>query len=144
MATAATETGPPLRVMVVDDHEVVRDGIKALLNEADGILVVGEAGTVREAVACAEALHPDIIVMDVRLPDGSGIDATHEIRASHPDTHVLMLTTYADDDAMLASIMAGASGYVLKQVRGSDLVRAVRTVGRGQKSPRCHGDQRRA
>ncbi len=132
MATAISETGPPLRVMVVDDHEVVRDGIKALLNEADGILVVGEAGTVREAVACAEVVHPDVIVMDVRLTDGSGIDATREIRASHPDTHVLMLTSYADDDAMLASIMAGAAGYVLKQVRGGDLVRAVRTVGTGQ------------
>jgi two-component system, NarL family, response regulator DevR len=132
MAPAAIETGLPLRVMVVDDHEVVRDGIKALLNEADGILVVGEAGTVREAVACAEAVHPDVIVMDVRLTDGSGIDATREIRASHPDTHILILTSYADDDAMLASIMAGAAGYVLKQVLGGDLVSAVRTVGTGQ------------
>jgi DNA-binding NarL/FixJ family response regulator len=120
-----------LRVMLVDDHEVIRDGIKALLNEAEGILVVGEAGTVREAVLCAEAVRPDVIVMDVRLTDGSGIDATRQIRANHPETHVLMLTSYADDDAMLASIMAGASGYVLKQVRGGDLVRAVRTVGTG-------------
>lgn len=126
------ETGSPLRVMVVDDHEVVRDGIKALLNEADGILVVGEAGTVREAVACAEAVHPDVIVMDVRLTDGSGIDATRQIRASHSETRVLMLTSYADDDAMLASIMAGAAGYVLKQVQGGDLVRALRAVGAGQ------------
>jgi two-component system, NarL family, response regulator DevR len=132
MAIAISETGPRLRVMVVDDHEIVRDGIKALLNEADGILVVGEAGTVREAVARAEAVHPDVILMDVRLTDGSGIDATREIRASHPDMHVLMLTSYADDDAMLASIMAGAAGYVLKQVLGGDLVRAVRTVGTGQ------------
>jgi two-component system, NarL family, response regulator DevR len=130
-------TGPAmiagaLRVMLVDDHEVIRDGIKALLTEAEGILVVGEAGTVREAVLCAEAVRPDVIVMDVRLTDGSGIDATRQIRANHPETHVLILTSYADDDAMLASIMAGASGYVLKQVRGGDLVRAVRTVGTGQ------------
>lgn len=133
MAIATGEATLPLRVMVVDDHELVRDGIKALLNEADGILVVGEAGTVREAVACAEAVLPDVILMDVRLTDGSGIDATREILASQPATHVLMLTSYADDDAMLASIMAGAAGYFLKQVRGGELVHAVRTVGTGQK-----------
>lgn len=133
MGTAASATAAPaLRVMVVDDHEIVRDGIKALLAEAAGILVVGEAGGVREAVLCAEAVRPDVIVMDVRLTDGSGIDATRQIRADHPETYVLMLTSYADDDAMLASIMAGASGYVLKQVQGGDLVRAVRTVGTGQ------------
>jgi DNA-binding NarL/FixJ family response regulator len=125
-------TAGALRVMLVDDHEVIRDGIKALLNEAEGLQVVGEAGTVREAILCAEAVRPDVIVMDVRLTDGSGIDATRQIRANHPETHVLMLTSYADDEAMLASIMAGASGYVLKQIRGGDLVRAVRTVGSGQ------------
>ena len=122
----------PIRVMVVDDFEIVRDGIKALLADAEGIEIVGEAGTVRDAVTRAAALQPDVIVMDVRLTDGSGIDATREILASRPGTRVLMLTTYADDDAMLASIMAGAAGYVLKQVRGGDLLRAIRTVGAGQ------------
>ncbi|HEY0493616.1 MAG TPA: response regulator transcription factor [Candidatus Dormibacteraeota bacterium] len=130
--TGSAMTAGALRVMLVDDHEVIRDGIKALLNEAEGLQVVGEAGTVREAILCAEAVRPDVIVMDVRLTDGSGIDATRQIRANHPETHVLMLTSYADDEAMLASIMAGASGYVLKQIRGGDLVRAVRTVGSGQ------------
>ncbi|MEO6796462.1 MAG: response regulator transcription factor [Candidatus Dormibacter sp.] len=128
----AGELSPRLRVMVVDDFEIVRDGIKALLAGAEGIEVVGEAGTVRDAVARAATLEPDVIVMDVRLTDGSGIDATREILASRPGTRVLMLTTYSDDDAMLASIMAGAAGYVLKQVRGGDLVRAIRTVGAGQ------------
>jgi DNA-binding NarL/FixJ family response regulator len=118
--------------MVVDDFEIVRDGIKALLADAEGIEIVGEAGTVRDSVVRAAALQPDVIVMDVRLTDGSGIDATREILASRPGTRVLMLTTYADDDAMLASIMAGAGGYVLKQVRGGDLLRAIRTVGAGQ------------
>lgn len=128
----AAELSPRLRVMVVDDFEIVRDGIKALLADAEGIQVVGEAGTVRDAVTRAAALEPDVIVMDVRLTDGSGIDATREILASRPGTRVLMLTTYSDDDAMLASIMAGAAGYVLKQVRGGDLVRAIRTVGAGR------------
>jgi DNA-binding NarL/FixJ family response regulator len=132
MALAGAEFSPRLRVMVVDDFEIVRDGIKALLADAEGIEIVGEAGTVRDSVVRAAALQPDVIVMDVRLTDGSGIDATREILASRPGTRVLMLTTYADDDAMLASIMAGAGGYVLKQVRGGDLLRAIRTVGAGQ------------
>ncbi len=132
MALAGAEFSPRLRVMVVDDFEIVRDGIKALLADAEGIEIVGEAGTVRDSVVRAAALQPDVIVMDVRLTDGSGIDATREILASRPGTRVLMLTTYADDDAMLASIMAGAAGYVLKQVRGGDLLRAIRTVGAGQ------------
>jgi two-component system, NarL family, response regulator DevR len=122
----------PLRVMIVDDHELVRNGIKSLLAEEDDITVVAEAGGVREAVERAEWARPDIVVMDIRLPDGSGIDATREIRARLPNTQVLMLTTYADDEALFASIMAGAAGYVLKQVKGSDLVRAIRGVGAGQ------------
>ena len=127
-----TEQEESLRVMLVDDHEVVRDGVKSLLEAAGGILVVAEAATVREAVANAERSFPHVIVMDVRLADGSGIEATREIRSRRPDTAVLMLTSFADDDALFASIMAGAAGYVLKQIRGDDLVQAVRAVGRGE------------
>jgi len=122
----------PLRIMIVDDHEVVRDGIKSLLAEEQGLSVTGEAGGVREAIERAEWARPDVVVMDIRLPDGSGIDATREIRARLPNTQVLMLTTFADDEALFASIMAGAAGYVLKQVHGGDLVRAIRAVGAGQ------------
>jgi len=122
----------PLRIMIVDDHEVVRDGIKALLAEEEGLTIAGEAGGVREAIERVESARPDVVVMDIRLPDGSGIDATREIRARLPNTQVLMLTTFADDEALFASIMAGAAGYVLKQVLGGDLVRAIRAVGAGQ------------
>jgi two-component system, NarL family, response regulator DevR len=123
---------PPLRVMLVDDHEVVRDGIRALLVGTEDIVVCAEAGSVREAVAEAERALPDVIVMDVRLSDGSGIEATRDIRAQRPATQVLMLTSFADDEALFASIMAGASGYVLKQIKGGELVRAIRAVGEGQ------------
>jgi two-component system response regulator DevR len=122
----------PLRVVLVDDHEVVRNGIKALLQETPDVSVVGEAGTVKDAIERAEWARPDVVIMDVRLPDGSGIEATREIRARLPNTQVLMLTTFSDDEALFASIMAGAAGYVLKQIKGADLVRAVRTVGRGE------------
>jgi two-component system response regulator DevR len=122
----------PLRVVLVDDHEVVRNGIKALLEETPDVSVVGEAGTVKDAIARVEWARPDVVIMDVRLPDGSGIEATREIRAKLPNTQVLMLTTFADDEALFASIMAGAAGYVLKQIKGADLVRAVLTVGRGE------------
>jgi two-component system, NarL family, response regulator DevR len=122
----------PLRVVLVDDHEVVRNGIKALLEEAPDVSVVGEAGTVKDAIERAVWARPDVVIMDVRLPDGSGIEATREIRARLPNTQVLMLTTFADDEALFASIMAGAAGYVLKQIKGADLVRAVQTVGRGE------------
>lgn len=123
---------PPLRVMLVDDHEVVRSGIRGLLADAADIVVVGEAASAREAVTLAERTLPDVIVMDIRLGDGSGIEATREIRAQRPDTHVLMLTSFEDDEALFSSIMAGAAGYVLKQIKGPDLVSAIRTVGRGQ------------
>jgi DNA-binding NarL/FixJ family response regulator len=123
---------PPLRVMLVDDHEVVRDGIKALLAGTEDIVVCAEAGSVRQAVAEAERALPDVIVMDVRLSDGSGIEATRDIRAQRPATQVLMLTSFADDEALFASIMAGAAGYVLKQIKGGELVRAIRAVGQGQ------------
>jgi DNA-binding NarL/FixJ family response regulator len=121
-----------VRVMVVDDHEVVRDGLRMLLQNVSGIHVVAEAGSVRESLVQAERTRPDVIVMDVRLTDGSGIEATREIRARRPSTKVLMLTSFADDEALFASIMAGASGYVLKQVQGTELVRAIQTVSAGQ------------
>jgi two-component system, NarL family, response regulator DevR len=123
---------PPLRVMLVDDHEIVRDGIRAMLDVEDDVVVTTEAASVREAVDEADRTRPDVIVMDVRLSDGSGIEATREIRAKHPNTKVLMLTSFADDEALFASIMAGASGYVLKQVRSGDLLRAIRAVGAGE------------
>jgi len=129
---AMAEKVLPLRVMLVDDHEVVRSGVRALLQETDDIIVTAEAGTVRDAVDEADRARPDVVVMDVRLADGSGIEATREIRARHPNTRVVMLTSFADDEALFASIMAGASGYVLKQVRGGELVRAIRTVGKGE------------
>jgi DNA-binding NarL/FixJ family response regulator len=122
----------PLRILLVDDHEVVRDGVKALLQATDDIIVTAEASSVREAIDEADRARPDVVVMDVRLADGSGIEATREIRARHPKTAVIMLTSFADDEALFASIMAGASGYVLKQVKGGELVRAIRTVGKGE------------
>jgi two-component system response regulator DevR len=118
--------------MLVDDHEVVRSGIRAMLQATEDIVVTAEAGSVREAIDEAERSRPDVVVMDVRLVDGSGIEATREIRARRPKTQVLMLTSFADDEALFASIMAGASGYVLKQVKSGELVRAIRTVGQGQ------------
>ena len=129
---AKAKNEPPLRVLLVDDHEVVRDGVRALLQATDDIIVTAEAGSVREAVDEADRARPDVVVMDVRLVDGSGIEATREIRAKHPKTAVIMLTSFADDEALFASIMAGASGYVLKQVKGGELVRAIRTVGKGE------------
>jgi DNA-binding NarL/FixJ family response regulator len=122
----------PLRVMLVDDHEVVRDGVRALLETAEDIVICAEAGSVRQAIDEAERTRPDVVVMDVRLSDGSGIEATREIRARRPKTQVLMLTSFADDEALFASIMAGASGYVLKQIQGAEIVRAIREVGQGK------------
>jgi two-component system, NarL family, response regulator DevR len=122
----------PLSLMVVDDHEVVRQGLVALLGRRSEFHVVAEAGTVAEAVAAARRFRPDLIVMDVRLPDGSGIEACREIRAEMPDTRVVMLTSYPDEDAVLSAIVAGASGYLLKQVRARDLVAGLEAVGRGE------------
>jgi DNA-binding NarL/FixJ family response regulator len=121
----------PLRLLVVDDHEVVRQGLVALFDRRETFQVVAEAGTVAEAVDQARRYRPDIVIMDVRLPDGSGIEACREIRADLPDTRVVMLTSYPDEEAVLSAIVAGASGYLLKQVRARDLVAALETVGRG-------------
>jgi DNA-binding NarL/FixJ family response regulator len=120
------------RVLIVDDHEVVREGLRALLSRRDGMEVVGMAGTVAEAVTTARKMQPDVVVMDVRLPDGSGIEACRDIRETHPDTKVIMLTSYADEEAVFASILAGAAGYVLKQTRGSVLADAIAAAARGE------------
>ena len=127
----ASMSGTALRVLLVDDHEIVRNGIRSVLDGVDDIEVVGEAGTAREAMAAADRLEPDVIVMDVRLGEGSGIEATREIRAKRPSIRVLMLTSFADDEALFASIMAGAAGYVLKQIHSGELVAAIRSVGQG-------------
>jgi two-component system response regulator DevR len=121
-----------LRVMIVDDHEVVRKGIRGLLEASNEMTVVAEAAGFDEALVQARATRPDVIVMDVMLGDGSGIEATRLIRAERPQTQVIMLTSFADEDALFASIMAGAAGYVLKEIRGGDLVRAIRTVAEGK------------
>jgi two-component system response regulator DevR len=120
------------RILIVDDHEVVREGLRALLNRKEGLAVVGEAGSVEQAVAEAARTKPDVIIMDVRLPDGSGIEACREIRQAHPETRVIMLTSYADEDAVFASILAGAAGYLLKQTRGNALADAISSVMRGE------------
>jgi DNA-binding NarL/FixJ family response regulator len=121
-----------LRLLVVDDHEVVRQGLAALLDRREGFQVVAEAGSVAESIEQARRHKPDIVVMDVRLPDGSGIEACREIRAELPETKVVMLTSYPDEEAVLSAIIAGASGYLLKQVRARDLVAALEAVGRGE------------
>jgi DNA-binding NarL/FixJ family response regulator len=128
----SSETERPLRVLVVDDHEVVREGLVALLDRRTAFTVVAQAGTAAEAQAAAQRFEPDLVVMDVRLPDGSGIEVCREIRAELPATRVVMLTSYPDEEAVLSAIVAGASGYLLKQIRARDLVAALETVGRGE------------
>jgi DNA-binding NarL/FixJ family response regulator len=122
----------PLRLLVVDDHEVVRQGLVALIDRREKFQVVAEAGTVEEALEAARRFQPDLVIMDVRLPDGSGIEACREIRAELPATRVVMLTSYPDEEAVLSAIIAGASGYLLKQIRARDLVSALEAVGRGE------------
>ncbi|MGW2637162.1 response regulator [Streptomyces sp. NPDC001348] len=128
------QAGPdtPIRVFLLDDHEVVRRGVHDLLNDEPDITVVGEAATVEQALVRVPALRPDVAVLDVRLPDGDGVTVCRELRSRLPELNCLMLTSFDDEEALLDSIMAGASGYVLKQIQGSDLVSAVRTVARGQ------------
>ncbi|MGA2513379.1 MAG: response regulator transcription factor [Candidatus Limnocylindrales bacterium] len=122
----------PLRLLVVDDHEVVRQGLVSLLERREHFQVVAEAGTAAEAVEMTRKFEPDLVVMDVRLPDGSGIEACREIRAEFPGTRVVILTSYPDEEAVLSAIIAGASGYLLKQIRGRDLISALESVGRGE------------
>jgi two-component system response regulator DevR len=121
-----------LKVYLVDDHEVVRRGVKELLESEDDIIVVGEAGTQEEALSNIPKVHPDVVLLDVRLPDGDGIEICREIRSSAPEIACLMLTSFADDEAFLGAVIAGASGYVLKQIRGNDLVASVRRAAKGE------------
>lgn len=122
----------PIRVFLLDDHEVVRRGLTDLLDAEPDISVVGDAGNVEHALARGLALRPDVAVLDVRLPDGDGISVCRELRSQMPELACLMLTSFDDEEALLDAIMAGAAGYVLKQIKGSDLVSAVRTVASGQ------------
>ena len=131
MASVKTDDGT-IRVFLLDDHEIVRDGVRALLSEAGGIEVVGEAGTAAEARARIPPTQPDVAILDVQLPDGSGVEVCRDVRAVDPELQCLMLTSFADDEALFEAIMAGAAGYLLKQVRGTDIVDAVRRVAEGQ------------
>ncbi len=124
--------GMAVRVFLLDDHEIVRTGLRSLLTSTDDLVVVGEAGTTAEALAQIPVLLPDVCILDVRLPDGSGVEVCREIRSEFPQTACIMLTSYADDEALFAAIMAGASGYVLKQVGGTSLVDDVRRAAAGE------------
>ncbi|HKA93499.1 MAG TPA: response regulator transcription factor [Acidimicrobiia bacterium] len=124
--------GNAVRVFLLDDHEIVRRGVKELLEAEGDLEVVGEAGTAADALARIPPTRPDVAVLDVRLPDGDGVEVCREIRSAHPEIHCLMLTSFADDEALFQAIMAGASGYVLKQIKGADVVEAVRAVAAGR------------
>ncbi len=121
-----------LKILIVDDHDIVRKGLAMLVSRQEDLFVVAEAGTVAEAVAKAREAVPDVVVMDIRLPDGTGIEACREIRDENSDVKVLMLTSYSDEEAVMGSIMAGASGYLLKEIRSQEIVDAIRIVGSGQ------------
>ena len=130
--TGRPEMRTHMRLVLVDDHEIVRQGIKALIDLQDDMEVVGEAGTVADAVKRVGFDTPDMVILDVRLPDGTGVEACREIRSRWPTVKVLMLTSYADEEALMAAIMAGASGYLLKRIDGVSLVENIRKVGRGE------------
>ncbi|TDT42682.1 LuxR family two component transcriptional regulator [Streptomyces sp. BK208] len=132
MDSELADRATAIRVFLLDDHEVVRRGVHDLLDDEPDITVVGEGATVQQALVRVPALRPDVAVLDVRLPDGDGVSVCRELRSSMPGLACLMLTSFDDEEALLDSIMAGAAGYVLKQIEGSDLVSAVRTVARGQ------------
>jgi two-component system, NarL family, response regulator DevR len=121
-----------IRLLLVDDHEIVRVGLRTVLGQQDSILVVGESATVAEAIRQAEKLKPDVVLMDVRLPDGSGVEACRDILDSHPRMRVIILTSYADDDSVLAAVLAGAHGYVLKEIDSTSLISAIRIVAEGR------------
>lgn len=129
---ALTDPSTPIRVFLLDDHEIVRRGLRELLEASGDIEVVGESGLAVEATSRIPALRPDVAILDGRLPDGSGIDVCRDVRSVDPSIKALILTSYDDDDALFAAILAGAAGYVLKQIQGSDLVDAVRRVAAGQ------------
>src|SRR6188508_1829391 len=122
----------PTRIFLLDDHEVVRRGVRDLLEAEHDLTVVGEAGTAEEAIGRIPATSPHVAVLDVRLPDGDGVEVCREVRSRHPEIACIMLTSFADDEAVYAAIMAGAAGYVLKQVRGTELVDGIRRVARGE------------
>jgi two-component system, NarL family, response regulator DevR len=126
------DTGEPTRVFLLDDHEVVRRGLRELLEAESDLVVVGEAGTADEALSRIPPTRPDVAVLDVRLPDGNGVEVCREVRSRHPEVQCLMLTSFADDEALFQAIMAGASGYLLKQIKGPDIVDAIRRVASGQ------------
>ena len=119
-------------MFLLDDHEIVRRGLRELLEAEDDLVVAGEAGTAEEALSRIPATSPDVAVLDVRLPDGDGVEVCREVRSRHPEIHCLILTSFADDEALFSAILAGASGYVLKQVKGTDLVDGIRRVAQGQ------------
>src|SRR5450432_45168 len=131
-AEGTASGGRTIRVFLLDDHEIVRRGVRELMEAEPDITVVGEAGTAESALARIPALKPDVAVLDVRLPDGDGVSVCRDIRSTMPEVACLMLTSFGDDEALFDAIMAGAAGYVLKQIRGTDLVGAVRAVAAGQ------------
>src|ERR1700694_2304002 len=126
------EAGTTVRILLCDDHELVRLGLRRLLEAESGVGVVAEGGDAQAAIDAVAQHRPEVVVMDVRMPGRSGIEACRDIRSAYPSTRVLILTSFADEDALFSSIMAGASGYVLKQVRGSDLVGTIREVAAGR------------
>jgi two-component system, NarL family, response regulator DevR len=132
VAKEAAGSAEPIRVFLLDDHEIVRMGVRDLLEAEPGITVIGEAGTAASALARIPALKPDVAILDIRLPDGDGVSVCRDIRSKMPQLACLMLTSFSDDEALFDAIMAGAAGYVLKQIRGTDLVGAVRTIASGQ------------
>lgn len=121
-----------VKVFLLDDHEIVRRGLRELIESEEGLSVIGEAATVEEALSRVPALRPDVAVLDVRLPDGSGVEACRSLRERMPELQCLMLTSFADDEALFSAILAGAAGYVLKQIKGNDLTGAIRKVARGE------------
>ena len=140
--SARSRKKAPIRVFLVDDHEVVRRGLRDLLESEADITVIGEAGTAESALNRISAVHPDVALLDVRLPDGDGVTLCRDVRSALPETACLMLTAYGDDEALLGAIMAGAAGYVMKQASGTDLVGAVRLVASGRSILDAHAAQR--
>jgi len=128
----SSESQERIAVFLLDDHEIVRRGVRELLEASGDMEVVGEAGTAEEALARIPATRPQVAVLDVRLPDGNGVEVCREVRSRHPEIQCLMLTSFSDDEALMDAIMAGAAGYVLKQIRGNDLAEAIRRVSKGE------------